>query len=70
MNDNYNKIDEEELERIEEELLEEEAEREEEKMKVEGRSVFEIEKMKRERSRNNQDSKKSDLGSSLGRDGQ
>jgi hypothetical protein len=48
MNDDYNKIDEEELERIEEELLEEEAEREEEKMKVDSRSVFEIDRIKRE----------------------
>ena len=48
MNDNYNKIDEEELERIEEELLEEETEREEEKMKVDSRSVFEIDRIKRE----------------------
>lgn len=48
MNDEYNKIDEEELERIEDELLEKEAEREEEKMKVDGRSVFEIDRIKRE----------------------
>lgn len=48
MNDDYNKIDEEELERIEDELLEEEAEREEEKMKVDSRSVFEIDRIKRE----------------------
>lgn len=49
MNDDYNKIDEEELERIENELLEEEAEREEEKMMVDSRSVFEIERLKNQR---------------------
>jgi len=49
MNDDYNKIDEEELERIENELLEEEAEREEEKMMVDSRSVFEIERLKNEK---------------------
>lgn len=48
MNDDYNKIDEKELQRIEDELLEEEAEREEEKMKVDSRSVFEIDRIKRE----------------------
>ena len=56
MNDDYNKIDEEELERIEDELLEEEAERQEEKMKVEGRSVFELERIKREKTKENKES--------------
>lgn len=55
MNDDYNKIDEEELERIEEELLEEEAEREEEKMKVDSRSVFEIDRIKRENARRDEE---------------
>jgi len=57
MNNDYNKIDEEELERIEEELLEEEAEREEEKMKVDSRSVFEIDRIKREGSSNQKDTR-------------
>lgn len=52
MNDDYNKIDEEELERIEDKLLEEEAEREEEKMKVEGKSVFELQRLKDKKSDN------------------
>ena len=60
MNDDYDKIDEEELQRIEDKLLEEEAEREEEKMKVDSRSVFEIDRIKREGSHNNQDNKKQD----------
>ncbi len=60
MTDNIHKINQEDLDRIEEELLEEEAAKEEEKMRIEGRSVFEIERLKRKRSRNNQDSKKQD----------
>ena len=70
---NDNKIDQEELDRIEDELLEKEAgRREEEKMRTDGRSVFEIERMKREKSHNNQDSKKphsvpTDSGTSRGK---
>lgn len=43
-----NKIDQEELDRLEDELLEEEARAREEKMKVEGKSVFDLERLKNE----------------------
>lgn len=46
MADENNKIDQEELDRLEDELLEKEAREREEKMKVEGRGVFDLERLK------------------------
>jgi len=51
MSNDINKIDKEELDRIEEELLEEEVRKREEEMKVEGKSVFELQKLKNKRSK-------------------
>lgn len=58
MSDKFDKIDQEELDRIEEELLEEEARRQEEEMKVEGKSVFELERLKKKKSQRIQEKKK------------
>lgn len=46
MADENNKIDQEELDRLEDELLEREAREREEKMIVEGRGVFDIQRFK------------------------
>ena len=46
MTNDLDKIDQEELDRIEDELLEQEAEEREEKMIMEGRSVFDLERLK------------------------
>lgn len=46
MAEENNKIDQEELDRLEDELLEREAREREEKMKIEGRSVFDLQKIK------------------------
>lgn len=46
MADENNKIDQEELDRLEDELLEKEARDREEKMRVEGRGVFELQRLK------------------------
>ena len=46
MADENNKIDQEELNRIEDELLEKEARERDKKMKVEGRGVFNLQRIK------------------------
>lgn len=46
MTDDINEIDQEELDRLEDVLLEEEARKREEKMIIEGRSVFDLQKIK------------------------
>jgi len=46
MNDDLNKIDQEELDRLEDELLEKEAREREEKMIIEGRSIFDLQRIK------------------------
>lgn len=50
MTDENNKIDQEEMDRLEDELLEEEARKCEEKMKMEGKSVFELQRLKDKKS--------------------
>lgn len=47
MNDNLRNYSDDDLEELEEKLLEEEQERRKEEMLVSGRSVFEIDKLKR-----------------------
>lgn len=52
MNDDLRNYSDDELEELEERLLEEEQERRKDEMLVSGRSVFEIDRLKREKERN------------------